>query len=93
MRLAEMYAAAYGVARAIEKVKESGETMIVGLPVGTEAVFSDDKVTVTSLTPIESKLRAEAPVTDGVKVECFLNPVIRRSYALKLTPRENAKPE
>ena len=88
VRLAELYAAAYGVAKAIGKVKESGETMYVGLPVGTTADFNGDKVIITSLIPIESKLRAEAPVVDGVHVESFLNPIVRRFCALKLTPEE-----
>lgn len=86
VRLAELYAAAHGVAKAIEKVKESGEAVYVGLPVGTTAVFDDNKVIVTSLIPIESKMRAEAPVSDGVQVESFLNPIIRRFHALKITP-------
>ena len=85
VRLAELYAAAYGVARAIEKVKESGEILCVGLPVGTMATLNGDKVSVTSLIPMESKLRAEAPITGGVHVEAFINPVIRRFHALKLT--------
>ncbi len=88
VRLAELHAAAYGVAKAIEKAKESGETVYVGLPVGTTAVFNGSKVTVTSLIPIESKMRAEAPVSDGVQVESFLNPIIRRFHALKITPGE-----
>ncbi len=85
VRLAELYAAAYGVGRAMEKVKESGEAICIGLPVGTTATFNGDKVNITSLIPIESKLRAEAPVVNGVQVESFLNPIIRRFHALKLT--------
>ena len=85
VRLAELYAAAYGVGRAMEKVKESGETICVGLPVGTTATFNGDKVSITSLIPIESKLHAEAPIVDGVNVESFLNPIIRRFHALKMT--------
>ena len=86
VRLAELHAAAYGVAKAIEKAKESGKILYVGLPVGTTAVFNGSKVIVTSLIPIESKMRAEAPVSDGVQVESFLNPIIRRFHALKITP-------
>ena len=85
VRLAELYAAAYGVAKAMEKVKESGESICVGLPVGTTATFNEDKVSITSLIPVESKLRAEAPVVNGVHVESFLNPIIRRFHALKMT--------
>ena len=86
VRLAELYAAAYGVGRAVEKVRESGEAICVGLPVGTTASFSEDKVNITSLIPIEQSLHAEAPIAGGVHVEGFLNPIIRRFNALKLTP-------
>lgn len=85
VRLAELYAAAYGVGRAVEKVRESGETICVGLPVGTTAAFNGDKVSITSLIPIEQSLHAEAPIAGGVHVESFLNPIIRRFNALKLT--------
>lgn len=91
VRLAELHAAAYGVARAMEKVKESGESIIIGLPTGTKAAFEEGKVRITSLIPIESKMLAEAPITNGVQVESFLNPVIRRFHALKLTPEEQAE--
>ena len=86
VRLAELHAAAYGLARAIEKAKESGETVCVGLPVETEAIVKGNSVTVTSLIPIEGKLHAEAPVAGDIRIESFLNPVIRRFHALKLIP-------
>ena len=86
VRLAELYAAAYGVGRAVEKVKESGETICVGLPVGTTASFSEGKVSISSLIPIEKSLSAEAPIVGGVHAESFLNPIVRRFHALKLTP-------
>jgi hypothetical protein len=72
----------------MEKVRESGETIYVGLPVGTTAAFNGDRVNIASLIPIESKLRAEASIIDGVSVESFLNPVIRRFHALKLAPKQ-----
>jgi hypothetical protein len=86
VRLAELYAAAYGVARAMEKAKESGETVYVGLPSGTTATIDGGKSRVTSQEPMEKSLSAEAPVVAGVHVEAFLNPIVRRFQALKLTP-------
>jgi len=86
VRLAELYAAAYGVARAMEKVKESGETIYVGLPYGATATMDGDKLKVTSQEPMEKNLSAEAPVVAGVHMETFLNPIVRKFQALKLTP-------
>jgi len=87
VRLVELHAAAYGVARAMEKAKESGETINVGLPVGTTATVNEGKVKIESQIPMEEKMSAEAPVTDGVQVEMFLNPIVRRFQALKLIPQ------
>lgn len=86
VRLAELYAAAYGVARAMEKAKESGETIYVGLPSGATATMDGDKVRVQSQIPMEKNLSAEAPIVAGVHMEAFLNPIVRRFQALKLTP-------
>jgi len=88
VRLAELYAAAYGVARAMKQAKESKETVYVGLPTGSMAAIDDGKVRVSSQEAMEKNLSAEAPVVDGVQVEAFLNPVVRRFQALKLTPQE-----
>jgi len=88
VRLAELYAAAHGVARAMEQARESRETVYVGLPTGTMAAIDDGKVRVSSQEAMEKGLSAEAPVVDGVQVEAFLNPVVRRFQALKLTPQE-----
>jgi hypothetical protein len=105
VRLAELYAAAYGVARAMEKVKESGETIYVGLPLGATATMGGDregeapaepetpaepKVRIVSQIPMEKNLSAEAPVVAGVRMETFLNPIVRRFQALKLTPQETS---
>ena len=86
VRLAELYAAAYGVARAMEKVKESMETIYVGLPVGATATVDGGKVRIESQEPMEKNLSGQAPIVLGVKVEPFLNPIVRRFQALKLTP-------
>jgi hypothetical protein len=88
VRLVELYAAAYGVARAMEKAKESGETIHLGLPVGTTATLNGDKVKINSQIPMEENLSAEAAITNGVKVEAFLNPIVRRFQALKLIPEK-----
>ncbi len=93
VRLAELYAAAYGVARAMQKAKESGKTVYVGLPVATMATLNGDKVSVRSLIPIEENLSAEATVVNGVNVEGFLNPIIRRFQALKLTTEKGQEDE
>jgi hypothetical protein len=94
VRLAELYATAYGVARAMEKAKESGETVYVGLPLGTTAAVDGDKseepaeprVRIASQEPMERNLSADAPVVAGVQVEAFLNPIVRKFQALKLIP-------
>jgi hypothetical protein len=86
VRLAELYATAYGVARAMEKAKESGETIYVGLPSGTTAAMDGDKVKIASQEPMEKNLSAEAPVVAGVHTEAFLNPIVRKFQALKLIP-------
>ena len=91
VRLAELYAAAYGVARAMDKAKESGEIIYVGLPVGAAAAIDGDKVRVTSQMPMEKKLSGEAPAIAGVNVEAFLNPIVRRFQALKLIPDGHAE--
>ena len=86
VRLAELYAAAYGVARAMEKAKVSEEAIYVGLPFGATAIMDGDKVRITSQEPMEKSLSAEAPTVAGVNVEAFLNPIVRKFQALKLTP-------
>ena len=88
VRLAELYATAYGVVRAMEKAKDSQEAIYVGLPSGTTASIDGDKVKVASQEPMEKNLSAEAPVVAGVHMEAFLNPIVRRFQALKLTPQE-----
>jgi len=90
VRLAELYASAYGVARAIQIAKESEQPICVGLPSKVLASFVDaGKVKVTSEEPMEKSLVAEAPISNDVSVEPFLNPVTRGFQVLKLT----AKPE
>jgi len=86
VRLAELYAAAHGVARAMEKAKESGETVCVGLPSGTTAMMNGEKIMVESQLAMEKNLSAEAPIVAGVKMETFLNPIVRRFQALRLIP-------
>lgn len=86
VRLAELHAAAHGVTRAMEKAKESGETVCVGLPSGTTATVDEGKVKVSSELAMEKNLSAEAPIVDGVKMETFLNPIVRRFQALRLIP-------
>jgi len=86
VRLAELFASAYGVARAIQIAKESAEPIYVGLPAKVLASFNgDDKVKVASDEPMEKSLVAEAPIPNGVSVEPFLNPVTRGFQVLKLT--------
>lgn len=86
VRLAELYAAAHGVARAIEKAKETRETIYVGLPAGTTATIDGSKVRIESQIPMERNLSAEAPIVAGVNAETFLNPIVRRFQAVKLIP-------
>lgn len=86
VRLAELYAAAYGLSRAMEKAKEAKKTIYVGLPVGATASIDGDKVKVTSQEPMEKSMYAEAPSVEGVSIETFLNPIVRRFQAIKLIP-------
>jgi hypothetical protein len=88
VRLAELYAAAYGISKAMEKVKESKQTVYVGLPIGSSASVEDGKVKVVSQEPMEKNLWAEAPRIDGVHLETFLNPIVRKFQAIKLTISE-----
>jgi len=90
VRLAELQASAYGIARAIEitSISETGEPIYVGLPEKTLAFFDEEnKVKVTSEEPMEGNLTAEAPINNGVLVEPFLNPVTRGFQVLKLTAK------
>jgi len=86
VRLAELYAAAYGMSRAIDKVRESRQTIFVGLPVRTTAAITDGNVKIASQEPMEDTLCAEVPVADGVSIEAFHNPIVRGFQTIKLTP-------
>jgi len=86
VRLAELYAAAYGVSKAIDKVKESRQTIFVGLPVRTTATITDGNVKIASQEPMEDTLCAEVPVADGVSIEAFHNPIVRGFQTIKLAP-------
>jgi len=88
VRLAELYATAYGVATAVEKVKNSKEAMYVGLPANTTATIDGDKVRVVSQEPMEKNMQVEVPVSAGVRMEAFLNPLVRSFQTLKLIPQE-----
>lgn len=88
VRLAELYAAAYGVSRAMEKAKESKSTVYIGLPIGSTVSVEDGKIKVMSQEPMEKNLCAEAPRVDGVHLETFLNPIVRKFQAIKLIPSE-----
>lgn len=88
VRLAELYACAYGIARAIEIAKESEHPICVGLPEKVLASFQKEgKVKVTSEEPMEKSLVAEAPVDNDTLVEPFLNPVTRGFQVLRLTAK------
>jgi len=86
VRLAELYAAAYGVSKAIDKVRESRQTIFVGLPVRTTAAITDGNVKIASQEPMEDTLCAEVPIADGVSIEAFHNPIVRGFQTIKLTP-------
>jgi len=90
VRLAELHASAYGIARAMEiaAVSEAEESIYLGLPEKVLAFFDEDgKVKVTSEEPMERSLVAETRVNNGVLVEPFLNPVTRGFQVLKLTAK------
>jgi hypothetical protein len=86
VRLAELYAAAYGVSKAVDKAKESHKEFCVGLPVKTTATIANGNVTIASKEPMETTLCAEVPVADGVSIEAFYNPIVRGFQTIKLTP-------
>ncbi len=88
VRLAELYAAAYGVSYSMDKVRETRKAMYVGLPVKTMAEKNGGTLKVVSKEPMEASLYAEIPVTNGVHIEPFLNPIVRGFQTLKLTPQE-----
>jgi hypothetical protein len=88
VRLAEIYAGAYGIAHAAEIARDSKRAICVGLPLKTLASFKEGKVIVTSEEPMEGKLHAEAPVIDGVEMIPFLNPNTRGFQVIKLIPQE-----
>jgi len=86
VRLAELDAAAYGVSKAIDKVKESRQTIFIGLPVRITATTANGNVKVESQEPMEDTLCAEVPIADGVSIEAFHNPIVRGFQTIKLTP-------
>jgi hypothetical protein len=87
VRLVELYAAAHGIVKAMEKCRQSQETIHVGLPVETTANANGDKLQVESQIPMEKNLSAEVSMVDGVRMETFLNPIVRRFQAVKLIPQ------
>ena len=91
VRLAELHASAYGIARAMEiaSALETEDPIYLGLPEKTLAFFDEEgKVKVTSEEPMEGSLIAETPISNGVLVEPFLNPVTRGFQVLRLTKRD-----
>jgi len=86
VRLAELYAAGYGVSNAINKAKEKKQAIYVGLPVRITASLENGNVKVCSQEPMETSLCAEIPVAEGVSMEAFFNPIVRGFQTLKLTP-------
>ncbi|MEK7398754.1 MAG: DUF4152 family protein [Candidatus Poribacteria bacterium] len=86
VRLAELHAAAYGMAKAIDKAKEAKSTIFVGLPVRTSVEILEGKVRIASQEPMETDLYAEAPTTNGVSIEPFHNPIVRGFQTVKITP-------
>lgn len=85
VRLAELTAAAGGVARAAQRALTADAPVTVGLPRHTRAIFEEGRVTVASTEPMELGLIAGAEAPEGVDVEAFLNPVAREFQALRLT--------
>jgi len=86
VRLAELYAAAYGVSNAINKALEKKQNVFVGLPVRLTASLENGNVKIASQEPMETSLFAEVSVAEGIEMEAFLNPIVRGFQTLKLTP-------
>ena len=85
VRLAELYAAAYGVQYACEKAQTAVAPIYVGLPAKVSASFEGDGgVRVSSAEPMEDSLTAKAPIPNDVSAEQFLNPVTRGFQVLKI---------
>jgi len=87
VRLAEMNAAAGGVARAAQRALTSETAAIVGMPRGTRALFDGRQISVVSMDPMEEGLVASAEAPEHVEVEAFLNPVARHFQALRFSAR------
>lgn len=86
VRLAELYAAAYGVVKAINKAKETKSPIYLGLPVRTTAEISEGKIKIYSQEPMETDLFAEVTTTNGASIEPFHNPIVRGFQTIKIIP-------
>jgi len=84
VRMAELYAAAGGVARAAERALTAESPLVVGLPRRSRAIFDDQRLLIASQEPMEDGFAAQAAVPSGVHVEAFLNPIARDFQALRL---------
>jgi hypothetical protein len=87
VRVAELTAAAGGVALAARRALTAEAPTIIGLPRHTRAVFEGDQVSVISMDPMEEGLAGRAEAPEHVEVEAFLNPVARQFQTLKFSPR------
>lgn len=85
VRLAELNAAAGGVARAAQRAMTADEPMTLGLPRRVRALFEGRRVSVVSMEPMEEGLVAAAEVPEGVDVQAFLNPVAREFQILRFS--------
>jgi hypothetical protein len=85
VRLAELYATAYGIQHAFELARAADAPILVGLPAKVLASFETDGVVhVSSAEPMEDAMTAEVPIENGLSVERFLNPVTRGFQVLKI---------
>lgn len=88
VRLAEIWASAYGIVRAVEKVRSTRNALYIGLPLKVTATFEGNMVRTFSSESMEEGLCAEMPVVlEDVRVEVFLNPVVRGYRAIRLSPK------
>lgn len=85
VRLAELYATAYGIQRAFEKAQTAHAPVYVGLPAKVSASFEKKGVVhVSSAEPMEDVLTAEVSIEKEVSVEVFLNPITRGFQVVRI---------
>jgi len=92
VRVAELTVGAQAVLYAAQRAVDSGEELVLGLPLNCQPTFLSGRVYLQSLLAGEHDVRSFAVDAEGVlkkvKFAETLNPVARGFRALKITPQE-----